>query len=67
LLRFIVEMFRGDVVRGLVFAMDTPRLARWLHLPAHEPIFLSVGQLGSLIVGALCVLAWTRLRRPAAA
>jgi len=67
LLRFVVEMFRGDVVRGLVFAMDTPRLARWLHLPAHEPIFLSVGQLGSLIVGALCVLAWTRLRRPAAA
>lgn len=67
LLRFVVEMFRGDVVRGLVFSADTPRLARWLHLPAHEAIFLSVGQVGSLIVAALCALAWSRLRRPPAA
>jgi len=65
LLRFIVEIFRGDVVRGLVFALDTPRLARWLHLPPHEPIFLSVGQLASLIVLGLCVAAWVRLRRQA--
>jgi phosphatidylglycerol:prolipoprotein diacylglycerol transferase len=63
LLRFVVEMFRGDVVRGLVIAFQTPHLAGWLHLPAREPIFLSVGQLGSLIVLALCAVAWTRLRR----
>jgi phosphatidylglycerol:prolipoprotein diacylglycerol transferase len=69
LLRFVVEMFRGDVIRGLVFALDTPRLAGWLRLPAHEPIFLSVGQLSSLIVIALCGLAWRRLGtgRPSAA
>ena len=66
LLRFAVEMFRGDVVRGLVIGFETPRLAGWLHLPAREPIFLSVGQLGSLIVLALCALAWTRLRRRSA-
>jgi phosphatidylglycerol---prolipoprotein diacylglyceryl transferase len=63
LLRFIVEIFRGDVVRGLVFALDTPRLAGWLHLPPREPIFLSVGQLASLLVLALCAFAWARLRR----
>ena len=40
-----------------------PRLAGWLRLPAHEPLFLSVGQLGSLIAVALCALAWSRLRR----
>jgi len=67
LLRFVVEMFRGDVVRGLVFALNTPRLAHWLRLPADEPIFLSVGQLGSLIVVTLAALAWSRLRRPTAA
>ena len=63
LLRFVVEIFRGDVVRGLVFALDTPRLAGWLRLPAHEPVFLSVGQLASLIVLALCAVAWVRARR----
>lgn len=63
LLRFVVEMFRGDVIRGLVVALETPRLARLLHLPPHEPIFLSVGQLGSLAVLALCAVAWKRLRR----
>jgi phosphatidylglycerol---prolipoprotein diacylglyceryl transferase len=61
-LRFVVEMFRGDVIRGLVVALDTPRVAGWLRLPPHEPIFLSVGQLGSLLVLALAVFAWTRLR-----
>ena len=63
LLRFVVEIFRGDVVRGLIVAFDTPRLASLLHLPPHEPIFLSVGQLGSLIVLALAGFAWTRIRR----
>jgi phosphatidylglycerol:prolipoprotein diacylglycerol transferase len=63
LLRFVVEMFRGDVIRGLVVALDTPRLARLLHLPPREPIFLSVGQLGSLAVLALAGFAWSRLRR----
>ena len=66
LLRFIVEIFRGDVVRGLVFSLETPRLARWFHLPPHEPLFLSVGQLGSLIVIGICALVWTRMRRQAA-
>src|SRR4030095_15843081 len=66
LLRFVVEMFRGDVVRGLIIAFDTPRLAGWLHLPPHEPIFLSVGQLGSLIALALAGVAFQHLRRRAA-
>jgi phosphatidylglycerol:prolipoprotein diacylglycerol transferase len=66
LLRFVVEMFRGDVIRGLIFALDTPRLAGWLRLPPHEPIFLSVGQLASLIVLALCAYAWSRMQRPGA-
>jgi phosphatidylglycerol:prolipoprotein diacylglycerol transferase len=66
LLRFVVEMFRGDIVRGLIITLDTPRLARWLHLPPHEPIFFSVGQLGSLITLALAGVAFRYLRRGAA-
>ncbi len=48
--RFVVEMFRGDVARGYVIAFDTPRFAEALHLPVNEPVFLSVGQLGSVLV-----------------
>jgi len=58
-------MFRGDVIRGLVVAMQTPRLAGWLHLPPREPIFFSVGQLGSLLVLALCGVVLARMRRGA--
>jgi phosphatidylglycerol:prolipoprotein diacylglycerol transferase len=66
LLRFVVEIFRGDVIRGLLISFSTPRLARWLHLPPQESLFLSVGQLGSLIVFALCAVWWSRMRRGAA-
>jgi len=49
-LRFVIEMFRGDTARRFAFELQAPRLAAWLHLPAHEPLFLSVGQLSSLVV-----------------
>jgi len=50
LLRFIVEIFRGDYARKFVVGFETPRLAAWLHLPPGEPVLLSVGQLVSLLV-----------------
>lgn len=62
-LRFVVEIFRGDVARGYAVAFDTPRLAEALHLPSHEPVFLSVGQLSSILV-LLAVVSWAwRTRR----
>jgi phosphatidylglycerol:prolipoprotein diacylglycerol transferase len=63
LLRFVVEMFRGDVARRYVFELATPRLASALGLPATEPLFLSVGQLGSVALLAACVVALARRRR----
>ena len=63
-LRFVVEMFRGDAARRYVAALATPRLAALLHLPAGEPILLSVGQAASLAASA--IVAWALLRRPAA-
>ncbi len=62
-LRFVVEIYRGDVVRGFLIAFETPRLATWLGLPPPEPIFLSAGQLGSLIALAAIGVALTRRHR----
>jgi phosphatidylglycerol:prolipoprotein diacylglycerol transferase len=61
-LRFVVELYRGDVARRFVIAFDTPRLAAWLHLPAAEPTLLSVGQLTSLVALALVAAAFVRSR-----
>ncbi len=71
LLRFVVEAFRGDYARRFVTELDTPRLADLLHLPLNEPVLLSIGQLGSLLVmlavGFELVRRWRRgdrLRNP---
>jgi phosphatidylglycerol:prolipoprotein diacylglycerol transferase len=64
-LRFIVELFRGDVARRYVVELVTPRLAAWLGVPPREPVLLSVGQLVSLALLAACAIA--ALRRRAAA
>ena len=65
LLRFVVEIFRGDILRGFPVEMATPRLAGWLGLPPAEPIFFSAGQLGSLLTAAAvaAALVW-RHRAP---
>ncbi|HMC94322.1 MAG TPA: prolipoprotein diacylglyceryl transferase family protein, partial [Polyangia bacterium] len=62
-LRFVVEIYRGDLLRGFLFAFHTPALAAWLGLPPAEPIFLSAGQLGSLLAVAAVVVALIRLRK----
>ena len=67
LLRFVVEIFRGDYARKFVIAFDTPRLAERLHLPPGEPVLLSVGQLVSLLVmlavGVALVRRWRQQQR----
>jgi phosphatidylglycerol---prolipoprotein diacylglyceryl transferase len=60
-LRFVVELFRGDVARRYIVELATPRLSDWLGVPAREPVLLSVGQLMSLVVLAACAIAaWRR-------
>lgn len=58
LLRFTVELYRGDFARRYLIQLDTPRLARWLGLPAGEPALLSTGQVVSVLVtlGAAALL-----------
>jgi phosphatidylglycerol:prolipoprotein diacylglycerol transferase len=66
LLRFVVEIFRGDYARKFVVGFETPHLAAWLHLPPGEPVLLSVGQLVSVLVmlavGVALFRRWRRQR-----
>jgi prolipoprotein diacylglyceryltransferase len=68
LLRFVVEIFRGDVLRGFPIELHTPRLAGWLGLPPGEPIFFSAGQIGSLVTVIAVAIAlarhWTAATAP---
>jgi phosphatidylglycerol:prolipoprotein diacylglycerol transferase len=61
-LRFVVELFRGDPARGYLVTLSTPRLTAFLHLPAGDPILLSVGQAMSVAV-LLGAVALFLLRR----
>jgi len=55
-LRFVVEMFRGDLSRGYIAEVMMPGLAAFLRVPAREPVLLSSGQLISLLVITALVL-----------
>jgi phosphatidylglycerol:prolipoprotein diacylglycerol transferase len=63
LLRFVVEIFRGDFARLYLLSIPVPRLAAWLRLPAAEPLFLSVGQLTSVAILAATAAAFVARRR----
>jgi phosphatidylglycerol:prolipoprotein diacylglycerol transferase len=56
-IRFCVEIYRGDAVRRFVTEIPWPALARALGLPADEPLFLSTSQLVSLVLLAGAVIA----------
>jgi len=66
LLRFGVEMYRGDFARRYLIHFVTPRLAHWLGLPAGESVLLSTGQAVSVAVmlASIAVLIRRRIRSP---
>ena len=63
LLRFVVEIFRGDYARGFVIGSTRRASPTCSTFPRTSRCCLSVGQLGSLIVLAMCAVAWVRARR----
>jgi phosphatidylglycerol---prolipoprotein diacylglyceryl transferase len=63
LLRFVVEIFRGDDLRGFLFQLPLPGLARLVGLPAHEPLFLSSAQFTALLLMTAATIAYALLRR----
>jgi phosphatidylglycerol---prolipoprotein diacylglyceryl transferase len=62
LLRFGVEMYRGDFARLYLVNIPTPRLAHWLGLPGGESVLLSTGQAVSVavVVAAIAILIGRR-------
>ncbi len=65
LLRFGVELYRGDFARLYLLPFATPRLARWLGLPAGEAVLLSTGQAVSIAVVLAAIVALILRRRHA--
>ena len=62
LLRFTVEIFRGDAARGYLFELPLPFLARGLGLPPTQPLALSTAQALSLVLGGLAATIFYRWR-----
>jgi prolipoprotein diacylglyceryltransferase len=62
-LRFMLEIVRDDMVRGFVFQLRLPTIARLLGLPPEDPLFLSSAQAMSLGMVLAATVAYTILRR----
>lgn len=59
ILRFVLEVFRGDSDRGYLMRFSTPDLASALGFSSFEPLFLSTSQaisLGLILAGLILVL-----------
>jgi phosphatidylglycerol:prolipoprotein diacylglycerol transferase len=67
ILRFVVEIFRGDEVRAFVISIRLPALARMLGLPSDEPLFLSTAQATAVGLVLVAAIGTRILRRRAAA
>jgi phosphatidylglycerol:prolipoprotein diacylglycerol transferase len=63
ILRFFIEIFRGDDVRGFLFEARLPGLARLLGLSPTEPIFLSTAQATSIGLMVAAAIVYSILRR----
>jgi phosphatidylglycerol:prolipoprotein diacylglycerol transferase len=61
-LRFVVELFRGDDIRGFLFEVRAPRLAHMLDLPASDALFLSSAQATALVLMAAATILYLLLR-----
>ena len=64
LVRFVLELFRGDVTRRFLLSLPAPGLARILGLPPGDPLLLSTSQaLGLALALFAAVLLVARTRR----
>jgi phosphatidylglycerol---prolipoprotein diacylglyceryl transferase len=54
--RFILEMFRGDAVRGYISRLETPALNEALGLDPSVPVMLTTSQFISLMVVGIAIV-----------
>lgn len=64
--RFVVEIFRGDHLRGFVVRIPVAPVARWLALPESQPILLTTSQAVGLLIAVVGGVTLLLLRRRAA-
>jgi phosphatidylglycerol---prolipoprotein diacylglyceryl transferase len=62
-LRFVVELYRGDAIRGFLFEIVIAPLNTLLGIGADEPTILSTSQTISLALFAAGALVWVTQRR----
>ena len=61
-LRFVLEMFRGDLSRRFLFQLRAPGCrGRWA-CRAGDPLLLSTGQVVSVVLLAAAIVVWRRQR-----
>lgn len=65
LLRFLVELFRDDQVRGFLFELRLPGLASLLGLPPGDPLLLSSAQATALLLVVAAAVGYAALSRRA--
>jgi phosphatidylglycerol:prolipoprotein diacylglycerol transferase len=61
-LRFVLELFRGDLSRRFLFQLRVPDLSQALGLPAGDPLLLSTGQVVSVVLLTAALVVWRRQR-----
>lgn len=62
-MRFVVELYRGDKIRGFVFEWAIAPVNAFLGMAADEPTLFSTSQAISVATGALGVWLYVRQRR----
>ncbi len=63
--RAVIELYRADPARRFLVALGTPRLNRWLGLPAALPVLISTSQAISAGTLVATFLIWRHVRRRA--
>lgn len=63
LLRFVIEIFRDDHVRGFLVELRLPAVAAALGLAPDAPLFLTTAQATSLVLMGGAALVYARLAR----
>ncbi len=62
-IRGVIEIFRGDKVRGFIFEYTNPAISEALGLPVGEPLLFSTSQFISVLMFTSGVVLWVVLSR----
>ncbi len=66
ILRFLVEIFRGDEARGFLFEVRLPTVAKVVGLAPSDPLFLSSAQAIAMGLIVVAAITYSVLRRRSA-